>query len=65
MNNRLTYNEVRDLATEFVEIISSPQWKGKAVPRFRNMKLVLWLFIDWIWDKYEIRRKEIKYSEKD
>jgi len=65
MNNRLTYNELRDLATEFVEIISSKGWKGKAVPQLKNMELVLWLFIDWLWDKYEIRKKEIKYSKKD
>jgi hypothetical protein len=65
MNNRLTYNELRNLATEFVKIISSNGWKGKAVKRFKNMELVLWLFIDWLWDKYEIRRKEIKYSKKD
>jgi len=60
MNDRLNYKELRDLATEFVEIISSQGWKGKAVPRFRNMELVLWLFIDWLWDKYEIRKKESK-----
>jgi len=65
MNNRLTYNELRDLATEFVKIISSIEWKGKAVPRFKNMELVLWLFIDWLWDKYEIRKKESKYRGKD
>lgn len=61
MNDRLTYNELRNLATEFVEIISSKEWKGKAVPSSKNMELVLWLFIDWLWDKYEIRKKDASY----
>lgn len=58
MNDRLTYNELRNLATDFVKIISSEEWKGKIVPSSKNMELVLWLFIDWLWDKYEIRKKE-------
>jgi len=64
MDNRLTYNELRDLATDFVEIISSKEREGKAVTRFKNIELILWLFIDWLWDKHEIQKKGSTYNEK-
>ena len=65
MDNRLTYNELCSLASEFVEFMSSKEWKGKAVLDFQNIELVLWLFIDWLWDKCEIKKKESKHSEED
>ena len=65
MDNRLTYNELCSLASEFVEFMSSKERKGKAVLDSQNIELVLWLFIDWLWDKCEIRKKESKHSEED
>lgn len=65
MDNRLTYNELCSLARELVEFMSSKEWKGKAVLDSQNIELVLWLFIDWLWDKCEIKKKESKQSEED
>jgi len=65
MDNRLTYNELCSLASEFAEFMSSKEWKGKAVLDSQNIELVLWLFIDWLWDKCEIKKKESKHSEED